>query len=291
MAMAAMQRVRATSRRRTPPSAMMYSCWITEAMAKVAATFPARSSCSVMYKQDLFLNSFFHFGEMPIPDTTRQGHQPVVKGQGLVAVDLRDAAQALGPADGVFYLDASAGMGAIIGALGVVQRRVRRLFAAPGLAVGQAIRGHVVVAHQTQVAQIGQPGEQVQQAQVDVQLVFQQLVVVGRPAAGRPQVVDVTGRVGEERVFTGGPFFCPSSRPAGPRRPAPGGRGVRWRRARPPARPQKRPAAGPVSRWPAPAARPTCASNAPGPWPGDGRVRRLWSVARPKVAPSTSKVG
>ena len=144
---------------------------------------------------------------MPVLDTTSQGYHPVVEGQGLVAVDSRDAAQAFSSADGVFHLHAAAGVGAVLGALRIGQGRDRCLFAAPGLAVGQALRGHVVVPDQAQIPQIGQLGEQVQKAQVDVQFVFQHLVVVGCSAGGRPQVVDVPGRVGDERVFTGGPFL------------------------------------------------------------------------------------
>ena len=53
---------------------------------------------------------------MPVPNTTRQGHHPVVEGQGVV-VTLGDAAQAFGPVDGVFYLHESARMGAVVGAL------------------------------------------------------------------------------------------------------------------------------------------------------------------------------
>ena len=103
---------------------------------------------------------------MPVPDTTRQGHHPVVEGQGFIAVDLGDAAQAFGPADGVFRLHAAADVGVVLGALRIGQRRSRYLFAAPGLAVrlavGQALRGHVVVPDRAQAPQIGQPSEQVQ---------------------------------------------------------------------------------------------------------------------------------
>ncbi len=78
------------------------------------------------------------------------------EGGGFVAVNLGDAAQALGPADGMFDLYAASGMGVVIGALGTRQGGERMLFAAPGLAVGQAFGGQVVVGHQAQVAQISQ---------------------------------------------------------------------------------------------------------------------------------------
>jgi len=84
----------------------------------------------------VFLNSFFLFGQMPIPTATGQRHNSVVKGGGFVAVDLGDAAQALGPANGVLDLDAPAGMGLVVGALDLGQGHERGLFAAPGLAVG-----------------------------------------------------------------------------------------------------------------------------------------------------------
>ena len=77
---------------------------------------------------------------MPVPNTTRQGHHPVVEGQGVV-VTLGDAAQAFGPVDGVFYLHASARMGAVVGALHIGRGRGRPLVAALGLAVGQTLRG------------------------------------------------------------------------------------------------------------------------------------------------------
>ena len=48
---------------------------------------------------------------------------------------------------------------------------------------------------------------------------------MGSPACSLTQVVDVAAGVGNERVFTGQPFY-PSSRPCGPRRPAGGGGGV-----------------------------------------------------------------
>ena len=93
---------------------------------------------------------------MPIPDTTRQRHHPVVEGKRLVAVDLGDAAQAFGPADGVFDLDAAAGVGGIVGSLDVGQGGVRAFFATPGLAVGQAFGRQVVIGDQAQIAQIDQ---------------------------------------------------------------------------------------------------------------------------------------
>ena len=36
---------------------------------------------------------------MPIPTTPHQGHHPIVEDQGLIAVNLHDAAQAPGPAE------------------------------------------------------------------------------------------------------------------------------------------------------------------------------------------------
>ena len=56
------------------------------------------------------LNNLFLFSQMSVPDTTSQRHHPVVESQGLVAVDLGDAAQAFGPADGVFHLHTATGV-------------------------------------------------------------------------------------------------------------------------------------------------------------------------------------
>ena len=52
---------------------------------------------------------------MPIPDTTGQDQEAVIERGGLVAVGLGHAAQAFGPADGMFGLDAAARMGHIVG--------------------------------------------------------------------------------------------------------------------------------------------------------------------------------
>ena len=92
-----------------------------------------------------------------------------------------DTAQVFGPADSVFGLDAATGVGIVIGPLRVGRGRRGAFFAAPRLAVRQARGGQVVVGHQTQIAQIGQQGEQVEQAQVYIELVSKQLVVVGGP--------------------------------------------------------------------------------------------------------------
>ena len=118
----------------------------------------------------MFLNSFFPFGQMPIPDSAGQRHNSVVKGGGFMAVYRCNAAQAFSPANGVLDLDAPTGMRLIDGALGLGQGRVWVLFAAPGLAVGQAFGSHAIVGDEAQVAQIGQHLEQVKQAQVDVGL-------------------------------------------------------------------------------------------------------------------------
>jgi len=61
------------------------------------------------------------------------------------------AAQAFGPTYGVFDPDAAAGVGAVFGPLRVGEGREWLLFAALGLVVGQALRGHIVVSHQAQV--------------------------------------------------------------------------------------------------------------------------------------------
>ena len=124
-----------------------------------------------------------------------------------MAVYRCNAAQAFSPANGVLDLDAPTGMRLIGGALGLGQGRVWILFAAPGLAVGQALGSHAIVGDEAQVAQIGQHLEQVKQAQVDVELLFEQLIVVGGPVGSGPQIVNVARRVGDERILTGGPFL------------------------------------------------------------------------------------
>lgn len=110
--------------------------------------------------------------QIPIPATTGDYHYSVIKCIGFVAESLGDAAQASGPADGVFDLDAAAGVGTVVGALGIGQGCIGAFFATPGLAVGQTAGRHVVLLHQTQIAQIGQQCEQVEQTQVRVKLVF-----------------------------------------------------------------------------------------------------------------------
>ena len=89
---------------------------------------------------------------MPIPDTAGDCHYPVIERIGFVAEGLRDASELFGPADGVFDLDAAAGMSSITGALTIGQGRNGGLFVTPGLAVGQATGRNVVVLYQTQVA-------------------------------------------------------------------------------------------------------------------------------------------
>ena len=202
---------------------------------------------------------------MPVPDTTGQGQEPVIEQGGLVTAGLCDATQAFGPADSVFDLDAAARMGRIFSSLGVGQARVGMFFTAAGLAVGQALGRQVVVGDQAQVAQVGQQFEEVEQAQVYIKLIFKQLIVVGSPAGSRSQVVNVAGRVGDERVFTGQSFICRSSRPPGPPRPAVGAEGARWHRATAQARRRRPAASGPASRWRGPAAPPGCARCVPGP--------------------------
>ncbi len=126
---------------------------------------------------------------MPVPDSASQRQQAVVEAGGLIAAGLGHAAQAFGSADGVFDLNAAAGVSGIFGSLGVGQGRVRAFFTAPGLAVGQVFRGQVVVSDQAQIAQIGQQFKKVEQAQIGIKLVFKRLVVVGRPAGSGSQVV------------------------------------------------------------------------------------------------------
>ncbi|AMR26193.1 hypothetical protein A0257_03200 [Hymenobacter psoromatis] len=94
---------------------------------------------------DLFLNNFFLFAEMPVPDSASQGQQTVVERGGLIAAGLGDAAQAFGPTDGVFDLDAAASVEAVVGPLSIGQGRVGALFAAAGLAMGQTLGSRLVV--------------------------------------------------------------------------------------------------------------------------------------------------
>lgn len=85
---------------------------------------------------------------MPIPDAASQGQAAVVERGGLIAAGLGNAAQAFGPTDGMFDLDAAAGVDAVVGPLGFGQGRVRAFFAASGLAVGETLRYHVVIGNQ-----------------------------------------------------------------------------------------------------------------------------------------------
>lgn len=107
------------------------------------------------YSTDLFLNSFFLFGQMPIPNAAGYGHDSVVERGGFVAVNLRDAAQTLDSADGMFDLAPATGMRLIFGTLPITQDGIWVLFTPPGLAVGQRLGIHVVIGDQAQVAQIG----------------------------------------------------------------------------------------------------------------------------------------
>jgi len=202
---------------------------------------------------------------MPVPDTAGQGQEPVVERNGLVAASLGHAAQAFGPADGMFDLDAAAGVGRVFGSLKVGQGGVRAFFAASRLAVRQALGGQVVVGDQAQVAQIGQQFEEVEQAQVGIELVFKQVIVVGGPAGSRPQVMDVAGRVGDERIFTGQSFFYLNNQPLGPRQLAAGVGGARWHRVVARVRRRKPAASGLASRWRGPAVRLGCARCVPAP--------------------------
>ena len=159
--------------------------------------------------EDLFLNSFFLLFQMPVPRTAGQGQEPVRERGGLVAAGLGHAARAFGPANGVFDLDAAAGVGHIVALWGTGQGGVGAFLAASGLAMGQAFGRQAVVGDRAQVAQTGQQLKEAEQARIDIECIFKQLVVVGGPAGGRPQVVDVAGRVGAERVFTGVSFILP----------------------------------------------------------------------------------
>ena len=144
---------------------------------------------------------------MPIPDTAGDCHYPVNERIGFVAEGQRNASGPFGSADGVFDLDAAAGMSSIIGTLTIGQGRNGVLFATPGLAVGQAAGRNVVVLYQAQIAQIGQQRAQVEQARICIKPVSKQLKIMGEPACGRTQVVDVAAGVVNERVFTGPSFF------------------------------------------------------------------------------------
>ena len=112
---------------------------------------------------------------MPVPNAAGDGHHSVVKRVGFVAEGLGDAAQALGTVDGVLYLDAQPGVGAVAGPLGRGQGRVGAFFAASRLAVRQTGGRQVVVADQAQEAQISQQVEQVEQVeqvQIHIELVL-----------------------------------------------------------------------------------------------------------------------
>lgn len=82
---------------------------------------------------------------MSIPDTAGDCYYPVIERIGFIAEGLRDASEPFGSADGVFAIDAAAGMGTIIGALNISQDRNGALFATPGLAVGQAAGRKILV--------------------------------------------------------------------------------------------------------------------------------------------------
>ena len=131
------------------------------------------------------------------------------KRTGFVAEGLRDASEPFGSADGVFDLDAAAGVGTIAGALSIGQGRNGALFATPGLAEWDRLPARrVVVLHQAQVAQIGQQREQVEQARICIKRVSKQLGTVGGPACGRAQAMDAAAGAGNGHVFTGPYFFA-----------------------------------------------------------------------------------
>ena len=90
--------------------------------------------------------------QLPVPDTAGDCHYPVIERIGFAAEGLHDASEPFGPVDGVFDLDAAAGMNSIAGALTIGQGRNGVLFVTLGLAVGQAAGRNVVVLYQTQVA-------------------------------------------------------------------------------------------------------------------------------------------
>ena len=85
---------------------------------------------------------------MSILNTAGNNHNSVVEGQGLIAVSSGDSAQTFGAADGVFDLDAAAGIDAVVGQLRVGQRHLRVLLATAGFAVGQALGDGAVVSDQ-----------------------------------------------------------------------------------------------------------------------------------------------
>lgn len=85
---------------------------------------------------------------MSILNTAGNNHNSVVEGQGLIAVSSGDSAQTFGAADGVFDLDAAAGIDAVFGPLRVGQRHLRVLLATAGFAVGQALGDGAVVSNQ-----------------------------------------------------------------------------------------------------------------------------------------------
>ena len=93
--------------------------------------------------RDLFLNSSALFGQIPILNTAGNNHNLVVEGQGLIAISSGASAQAFRAADGVFDLDAAAGIDVVVGQLRVGQRHLRVLFAMAGLAAEQALAGTV----------------------------------------------------------------------------------------------------------------------------------------------------
>ena len=78
----------------------------------------------------------------------------------------------------MFDPDATACVGAVVGALGIGQGR-RGFFAASGLAMGQTRGRQVIVPDQAQITQISQQGKQVKQAQVYIELVVRQFVRAG----------------------------------------------------------------------------------------------------------------
>ena len=121
----------------------------------------------------MFLNKLFFFIQVPVPNTAGQSQEPVIERGGLIAAGLGHAAQAFGPADGVFDLDAAAGVGGIVGSLDVGPGGIWAFFAASRLAMRQAFGRQVVIGDQAQIAQIGQQFKEVEQTPVGIKLVSQ----------------------------------------------------------------------------------------------------------------------
>ena len=74
---------------------------------------------------------------MPILNTAGNNHNSAVEGQRLIAISSGNSAQAFGAADGVFDLDAAAGIDAVVGPLRVGQRHLRFCLRRRGLQWGK----------------------------------------------------------------------------------------------------------------------------------------------------------